>query len=109
MATTLVFDGVLEPDEKDAKRADKLDVKVTEARASGGVYIKYVGDDGVLEGTGDSFQWDKATNRGELAGNPATAVYGKNPVTRGERIIFDYPGKKVIVKGDMGGSITVDR
>jgi len=108
-AAELVLDVRVEKPKEPDKGARHSKTTVSAAAASGGVYIRYAGEGGVLEGNGDSFRWDRDAAQGQLSGNPAVARYGQSPPARGGEITYDFAGRKVSVKGDRGGSITLER
>jgi lipopolysaccharide export system protein LptA len=108
-ADTLSFDIPVESPPEGAKPGTMPKTSITAVSASGGVHIKYAAGKSPLECWGTEFGWDRAANRGRIAGSPAVVIRGDTAPWQAAEFIYDFTGRKIVVHGGEKGSFTVQR
>ena len=111
-AGTLAFDIVnVEPaTATPAASGGRAKTSVASARAAGGVTLRISGKDLIIEGSGDSFDWDKKANAGRLLGSPASVWNDEGSSAKADEIIYDFTtGMPSMVRGRGGNILLVSR
>lgn len=89
--------------------AGRIKARVTAARASGNVYLKYSGPKSVLEGSGEGFSWERASNQGRLTGTPAVVWQDQQNPCKADELTYDFSAKTVSVRGGREGALVLER
>ncbi len=105
----LELDAVIEPK---GPGEDLGRTKVIAARATGGVYLRYLGPKATLEGRGDRFEWGDREDLGKLSGSPATVWLdgeGSTSVQNADEFIYHFSDQSIEISGGGAGTLTIDR
>jgi hypothetical protein len=79
--------------------------EVAAARAAGGVTMHIAGEELIVDGAGDSFEWDKKSNVGKLLGSPASVWDDQGSSAKADEILWDFNTRMASMVRGRGGNI----